>query len=311
MTNIEDVTDIEEKQAGPVSSNLLSYKGVEGNRLAATHFSPQERRAGPPALLMHGGGQTRYSWDGAAQQLARLGLDSVTVDARGHGESDWVETGNYTFHYFRDDLICLVDQIRAQFGQAPVLIGASMGGISALLAQEKAGSDIFSAIVLVDITPRMESSGVDRIMGFMAQNMKEGFASVEDAADVIAAYLPNRPRPKSLDGLSKNLRQRDDKRWYWHWDPAFVESVNSVKIGREERTEVLVEATKKISVPSLLVRGGKSELVTEEAAREFLELVPHAKYVDVSDAGHMVAGDRNDIFAQAVISFLKSDVLSS
>ena len=139
--------------------------------------------------------------------------------------------------------------------------------------------------------------------------MEEGFATVEEAADAIAAYLPDRPRPKSLDGLRKNLRQRDDGRFYWHWDPGFLKGPHSIDSGRGERQSRLFDACRKITIPALLVRGAKSELVTEQAAREFQHLVSHAHFVDVSDAGHMVAGDKNDVFAQAVIEFLQKTVL--
>ena len=223
-----------------------------------------------------------------------------------------MESKFYTVEYYRDDLRAITKQVSDLCGKKPIVIGASLGGISAMLAQDQGEGDreaaLFSAIILVDITPRMTSDGVDRIMGFMAQNMRDGFSSVEDAADVIAAYLPSRKRPKSLDGLSKNLRQRDDGRWYWHWDPAFVDGEHNILTGRENRADVLFDAVKKITVPILLIRGGKSELVTKEAVEEFLKSVPHAKYTDVSGVGHMVAGDRNDIFADAVLDFLHSEV---
>lgn len=300
MTNIEQITPF-----------VRNFSGTEDNKLAATLYTPETDHGHPPCLFMHGGGQTRHSWDGACVAIAQLGLTAITVDARGHGDSEWVNSKDYSFSYFRDDLIKLAGDIKAEFGKAPILVGASMGGISAMVAQHKAGADLFSAIVLVDITPRMEQSGVNKIMGFMAQDMEQGFATIEDAANTISAYLPNRKRPKSLDGLKKNLRLRDNGRWYWHWDPAFVEGARPVGTDRDERLERLQEACRTIKVPALLVRGRQSELVSEEAAQEFLDLVPHAKYVDVNEAGHMVAGDKNDIFADAVISFLQEDVLAS
>ena len=234
--------------------------------------------------------------------MAHHGYPSFTFDARGHGDSDWIANKHYSIQYFRDDLRALTTQLTAKIQRPMIVIGASLGGISAMLAQAEGGSEtntaLFQAIVLVDITPRMTSSGVDKILGFMGQNMRDGFATVEDAADVIASYLPTRTRPKSLEGLSKNLRKRADGRWYWHWDPAFVDGSNSISKGGEGHVEVLIDAVKKIDVPTLLVRGGKSELVTKEAANEFLELVPHAQFVDVSEAGHMVAGDKNDVFCE-------------
>ena len=70
---------------------------------------------------------------------------------------------------------------------------------------------------------------------------------------------------------------------------------------REQRQSA---AARRLRVPVLLVRGGASELVSEAAAREFVALVPEANYVDVRGAGHMVAGDVNDVFTEAVVRFL-------
>jgi pimeloyl-ACP methyl ester carboxylesterase len=73
---------------------------------------------------------------------------------------------------------------------------------------------------------------------------------------------------------------------------------------RERLERSMLDAASNIKVPALLVRGGSSELVQEAHAKEFLELVPHAEYVDVADARHMVAGDQNDHFSVAVLDFL-------
>lgn len=303
-----------EFKGDPQAADLI---GAEDNHLAASVYGAVDNTTHPAILMMHGGGQTRHSWDGAARQLAARGNVAVTVDARGHGDSAWVESQNYRFRDYCYDLRAIAPQVAAQYSAArrpPVVVGASLGGLSAMLAQatEEGASetDLFSAIVLVDVTPRMQASGVDRILGFMSKNMRQGFADISDAADAIASYLPNRSRPRSLDGLSKNLKQHPDGRWYWHWDPAFVDGPNNIMTEGTDRMERLLTAASQIRVPALLVRGGKSELVTEEAAAEFLERVPHAKYVDVTDAGHMVAGDRNDVFARAVIDFLTDQGLS-
>ncbi len=300
-----------------MNQNRIELTGSSQNILVADEFLPDDTNRifeRPAALFMHGGGQTRHSWQGAAHQITQLGLRALSVDARGHGGSDWVADGNYTALAFRDDLRMIADEITQRHGDyAPILIGASMGGISAMLAQvdgnPRTGKPWFTAIVLVDITPRMTSTGVEKIIGFMAENANKGFETIEEAANVIADYLPNRPRPKNNDGLRKNLRQRDDGRWYWHWDPAFVKGAKPIETDRDERQQRLLDATATIDVPTLLVRGSRSELVTPEAVEEFCQLVPHAKFVDVTDAGHMVAGDKNDVFARAVTDFLKEDVL--
>ncbi len=136
----------------------------------------------------------------------------------------------------------------------------------------------------------------------MRAHADEGFGSIAEAAEAVASYLPHRSRPRSQDGLKKNLRLYPDGRWRWHWDPRFLDGPRSV--GRGEMEAALVAAARTIAIPTLLVRGGSSELVQESHARDFLGLVPHAKYVDVAGARHMVAGDRNDHFSTAIFDFI-------
>jgi len=189
-------------------------------------------------------------------------------------------------------------KVLTHFEQPPVLVGASLGGMTALLTEGEATQPMSSAVVLVDITPRVEQKGVDRIIAFMTAR-PDGFASLEEVADTIAEYIPHRPRPKDLSGLEKNLRKRPDGRYRWHWDPQIISPDR-----RRRDPERMFAAARGLRVPTMLVRGGISDVVSEETTKEFLEAVPHAKYVDVAEAGHMVAGDRNDAFSKAVIEFL-------
>jgi pimeloyl-ACP methyl ester carboxylesterase len=259
---------------------------------------------GPPVLLLHGGGQTRHAWRNSAEKIARAGMTAYALDQRGHGDSDWVADGAYRFFDFAADIRVVTEKLCAGAGR-PVVVGASLGGISALLAYgARPGSPIFSALVLVDITPRVDLSGVEKIQGFMREHASEGFASLEEAANVVAAYLPHRPRPSSNEGLKKNLRLHPDGRWRWHWDPRFLAGRSPVSSDRVQVEEALVAAARQLVIPTLLVRGASSELVHEVHVKEFLELAPHAVYTDVSGARHMVVGDRNDQFSNAILHFL-------
>jgi len=254
--------------------------------------------SGDPVLFLHGGGQTRHAWGGAAQVLAENGWYVVTLDQRGHGESEWPDQKDYSVDSFTGD----VRKVAATFNKLPALVGASMGGGSALVAQGESEKQICSALVLVDVTPRVEMKGVQRIMDFMTQK-PEGFESLEEVADAIAAYTPNRKRTKNLEGLKKNLRQLPNGRYRWHWDPDMI----GVRFAeRMENPDRMVDAARHIKVPTLLVRGQQSDVVSMEGANEFLELVPHAKFIDVEGAGHMVAGDQNDVFTNAVLDFLRA-----
>ncbi len=251
----------------------------------------------PPVLFLHGGGQTRHAWGGTAEALARRGCYAVTADLRGHGDSDWVADGDYTLEAFAADVAALASVTPSP----PAIVGASMGGLSALVAQGELEPPPASALVLVDIATRMDPGAVLRIVTFMTA-YPDGFASLDEAADAVAAYQPHRKRPSDLSGLRKNLQRGADGRWRWHWDPAFLTSEKrpdaSVDPGRLNR------AAAKVAVPTLLVRGRLSDMVSEEAVEEFRSHVPHAETADVSGAAHMVAGDRNDAFTEVVAEFV-------
>jgi pimeloyl-ACP methyl ester carboxylesterase len=271
----------------------------DGVALAADVYGDE---GAPPVVLLHGGGQTRHAWGTTALVLAEKGWRAYTVDLRGHGDSEWVADGDYSLDGFARDVVALA----TGFDQLPALVGASLGGIASLTAIAEAPSPIATALVLVDVAPRIEASGVARIGEFMTEHI-DGFASLDEVADAVAAYNPHRPRPKDLSGLRKNVRLRDDGRWYWHWDPRFVGGrFGSIDETRSSMTEPgrLMAAARALTIPTLLVRGRMSDLLSEEGARELLELVPHARLVDVAGAGHMVAGDRNDLFNDAVVAFL-------
>ncbi len=264
--------------------------------------------AGQPVLLKHGGGQSRQAWRTSAGKLARAGYYVTTIDARGHGASDWAGAGNYGMEIMAYDLMTVLDR----YDRPPVLVGASMGGMTALLAQGMAEAHLFSSLVLVDVTPRMDPAGVRRIIEFMTAH-PDGFASLDEAAEKIAAYNPHRERSASTDGLRRIMREKDG-RWHWQWDPAFVSHESQVasqdhdarEARMEEMAHRMLEAAAALTIPVLLVRGAQSDVVSEENVKEFLAAVPHADYVDVSGTGHMVAGDDNDAFTGALLGFLET-----
>jgi non-heme chloroperoxidase len=274
-----------------VSPRKIQYQVASDMTLTADAWGASDA---PPVLLLHGGGQTRFAWGGTAKTLAAQGWYAVSLDLRGHGESTWAPDGNYNIDAYVTDL----HKVLSNFSQKPVLIGASLGGMTSLLTEGESPQPVSSAVVLVDITPRVEQEGVDRIRAFMT-GRPNGFASLEDAADYVAAYLPHRPRPKDLSGLEKNLRKGEDGRYRWHWDP---EMLSPARLRRDP--ERMMAAARALKVPTLLVRGKVSDVVSEETAEEFRAAVPHAEYADVLDAGHMVAGDQNDAFGTAVLGFL-------
>ncbi len=272
------------------------WPGSGGVIIAADSWGDPD---GPLVLLQHGGGQTRHAWKGAGETLGAAGYHAVAFDARGHGDSSWAPDGVYGQDVMVEDLRCVVTALG---GRRPVLVGASMGGGTSLVALGEDRVDA-TALVLVDIGPRIEAEGAAKIQAFMGLR-PEGFDSLEEVADAIASYQPHRARARSTDGLAKNVRLGEDGRYHWHWDPRFRTGHRDF----EARRLRLEACAANLNLPTLLVRGGLSDVLSEEGAQAFLELCKHSEYVNVTGAGHMVAGDRNDIFAGSVIDFLARTV---
>jgi pimeloyl-ACP methyl ester carboxylesterase len=278
---------------------VVYFEGRDGLRLVGEQWGDVGKRA--PVVFLHGGGQTRHSWDETATRVAENGWHALTLDARGHGESAWSDRGDYRLESFAHD----VRLVLAQLDEPPVLVGASLGGLTSILLTGELVPGIARAVVLVDIVPDMEEKGADRILSFMVDRARAGFSSVDEVADAIEVYNPHRPRPSDLTGLRKNLRERDG-RFYWHWDPRFIEP--QAGLGPEEIIDIdrLHTATQRMVAGTsvLLIRGRVSDLVSAEKAAEFCARFPAVEFVDVSGAGHMVSGDRNDAFTSAVLDFL-------
>ncbi len=281
-------------------ATIATFTGADGLRLVADEWNrpagPDDGdTARPSVLMLHGGGQNRWSWKKTGQVLADRGLHVVALDSRGHGDSDRSPDARYSIEALSADAEHVLDQI----GRPTVLIGASMGGLTGIQTARDAGPERVTGLVLVDVVPRYEKDGSARIRDFMFSHV-HGFETLEDAADAVAAYLPHRPRPQSPEGLKKNLRQRNG-RWFWHWDPAFLTAPKDDPFLRVEQLE---QAAVELTIPILLIRGKLSDVVSEEAVDDFLAKVPNAEFVELAGAGHTAAGDDNDAFSDAVASFV-------
>jgi len=277
------------------------FKVSEDREIIASEWGDN---VNPLVIMLHGGGQTRHSWKGVAAKIANLGFHVIAHDLRGHGESFWDSDGDYTFDAHRDDLVRIIQQL----GKKANLVGASLGGmISLSLAGHEEENKHCSGLIMVDIGMRPNDEGSDRIVEFMRSGAK-GFASVEEAADAVSGYLPHRERPKDISGLKKNLRLKEDGRYYWHWDPLFLTDRTGMGEVREERFKQLENSAKRITVPTLLVQGALSDILTDKEKEEFLNAVPHARFAEIQQATHMVVGDKNDIFAEAIVDFLSEHI---
>jgi pimeloyl-ACP methyl ester carboxylesterase len=258
----------------------------------------------PPVLFLHGSGQTRNAWRRTAEVVADAGWRAISLDLRGHGESDWAQDGDYSLKSFCADCLKVIRQL----DRPPVLVGASLGGMIAILVEGESDESVARGLVLVDIATKASMEGVERITTFMQSGIK-GFESLEEAGEAIAAYTPRRNRSANLEGLRKVLRQREG-RWHWHWDPQFMNRDHDEKTVKEYE-DLLNNAMRHIDVPTMLVRGELSDVLTKAGVDDVKLRFPKVEVVEVDGAAHMIAGDQNDAFTEAVISFLDKNIRSS
>jgi pimeloyl-ACP methyl ester carboxylesterase len=276
----------------------VSFVGLDAVTLRGDRWIGSDWESLPDVLMFPGGGQTRHSWKATGSGLAGVGFRVTSMDTRGHGESDFAPNGDYSLRVLAGDASAVIEAI----GRPVVFVGASLGGLTGILVAPDVGPAKVSALVLVDVVPQCEEKGSDRIRSFLRSGLA-GFASLEEAGAAVAAYLPHRPKARSYDGLKRNLRRGADGRWYWHWDPEFVERQPSEDPA--ERLARLEEAASRINIPVLLLRGRLSDVISDEGVERFVRLVPHVQVVELERAAHTAAGDDNDAFAAAVVNFVR------
>lgn len=274
----------------PMDPTPLSLSG-HGLTLAADAFGDP---AAPPVLFLHGGGQSRRSWRGAARHMAQAGYYAVSIDLRGHGDSDWDPQGHYSLEHMARDL----ETAMQTFDQPVVLVGASRGGQVSLLAGA-ALPDHTRLVLLADVAPRVNRGEVTHIRRFM-QDSLAGFLNVDAAADALAR-LPGRTRPADARPLARAMRTGEDGRLYWQWDPLVAASEH---INPPSEVSAMENAAARILCPVLLVRAEHSSLLTEEGIAAFRKLTPQLEVTMAKGVGHMFTNDQNDVFANALLERL-------
>ena len=255
---------------------------------------------GIPVLLLHGGGQTRASWGQAGSMLAEHGYRALAMDLRGHGESAWAADQDYTPAALVGDL----EAVRRFVGRPLVLVGASLGGLASMLYAAAHPDDV-EALVLVDVTARNSAAGQERIRRFLSAD-PDGFASFEEVVAAVRAYKGRHFDERDTSRLHLNVRTREDGRLVWHWDPAFL--LRDGRSWTHGKDDVLTSAADRLQVPTLLLVGGDTDVVDEQALADFERRVPALETEVIPGASHMIASDENSVFGRALLRWLERRV---
>lgn len=245
----------------------------------------------PAIVFLHGGAQTAHMWDFASLQL-RHRYRVLALDQRGHGDSDWSEEGDYQPDAHVSDVLKLFEVFDLR---KPVLCGLSMGGMNAAAFASR-HSDLLSAVVLVDVAPEVSNEGGREIRDFIAG--REDFESLDDVVDYAHAGNPLRPRHFLERSLRHNLRHLPGGRLTWKYDRRrFLSASDRAQVMRDVWSGV-----DNIACPALIVRGGVSRVLSQEAAERLASRIG-GELVTVEGAGHIVAGDRPVEFARVLDDF--------
>ncbi len=250
---------------------------------------------GHPILFLHGGGINAHTWDVVCLML-RERYHCIALDQRGHGDSEWSPAIDYGVATQVGDVQGFIEKLGLE---NPVLVGQSMGGLNSI-AYAIRHSAKMKGLVVVDVGPEINSAGTQRIREFSSTPELE---SLEAFLERAVKFNPIRDPRVLRRSLFYNLRQLPTGKWSLKHDQRRA-SDDSWRIAAEQRERILRDVAK-ISCPTLILRGGKSDVLTDEAAERFAHMLPHARWVRVENAGHNVQGDNPSGLLDAMNPFLR------
>ena len=268
---------------------------VTGNGLRF-HYLDWGDADAPPVVLLHGFAQTCHSWDFVALSLSDR-FRVITLDQRGHGDSDWAPDGDYTAETQQTDLHAIVEALDLR---GFVLMGLSMGGRNAFTYAAHHPERV-RALVIVDSAPETRTAGTGNIRRFVEQ--EDELDSVDDFIKRVQAYNPRRSVQQIKGSILHNLKELPNGKWTWKYDKILRSSRRSMTPdpGTAERLWKYAES---LQCPTLVVRGAETDVVTAETAEAMQQRIPNSRLATVEGAGHLVMGDNPSGFEKAFISFL-------
>ena len=249
----------------------------------------------PPVLFLHGGGLTARTWDLVCLAL-RESSHCFALDQRGHGDSEWSPGLEYDTAAHVGDLEALIERLGLEH---PVLVGQSMGALNAL-AYAARHPEALAGLVLVDMTPDVQVQAAQRVFDFITAPAE--LDSVEEFVERAVEFNPARDPRLLRRSLLHNLRQLPNGKWTWKYDRRGMTPEGFEQV-RGEMTAIRNELGA-VTCPTLVVRGERSDAVTDTSAAALADALPDAEWITIPDAGHTVQGDNPRALAEALSAFV-------
>ena len=279
------------------NENAPQDKFVNANGMRF-HYLEWGNPDNPPMLLLHGFAQTCHSWDFVA-----LGFSDnyrvIVLDQRGHGDSDWASDGDYSPETQQEDISGVVNELGLDNF---VLMGLSMGGRNSFTYAANNSGKV-KALVVVDAAPQNMQQGTQNIRSFVQQD--DELDSVDAFVERVLQYNPRRDPQQVRGSILHNLKELPNGKWTWKYDRALRSPGR--RLGSDAETEKrLWGYIESLQCPTLLVRGGASDIVAMDTADRMNQAIPNSRIATIEGAGHLVMGDSPSGFQSAVTDFLAS-----
>ena len=252
----------------------------------------------PPMVFLHGGALNAHTWDLVCLAL-RDTYRCIALDQRGHGDSDWSPDADYSMSAQLADTKGFVDKLGLD---RFILVGMSLGAINSL-AFAIAHPERLNALVIIDAGPEIRRPGSSRIRDFV--NGVAETVTIEGIIEKALQFNPRRDPTILRRSLMHALRQQPDGSWKWKYDRRRFQVLDQKK-HRSERA-ALADGLNRITCPTLIVRGGESDVFHEEDGIRLAQRLPDGKFVTVPGAGHTVQGDNPKDLVAELRRFLAGD----
>ncbi len=259
---------------------------------ARFHYRDWENQNATVLTILHGFAGHARGFDPFAREMqSRYRI--LALDQRGHGETEWAKS--YSIEQAVEDL----ETFRLALGLARFsLLGQSMGGTVSFMYAAR-HPDVVERLVIGDAGPETLGVGLSRIRATV--QMRETFDTLEDAFQWAHKMNPHPPEAAQRERTRANLKQRDDGKWTWRYDPALRQP--NPPIVRPD-AQAQWQALRQIKCPTLILRGAETDVLGRETAERMVREIPDARLVELPMSGHQVPFDNPEAFLKVVAEFL-------